>query len=63
MWSGSFDDWIQPDQDLGGQVAEFLIGPHYIQVLVRPDREEREDLIEHLPVLTCDAAADRIRSA
>ena len=38
-------------QDADGDVEQILAGPHQVEIDIRSDLEEVEDLVEHLPVL------------
>jgi hypothetical protein len=45
-------------QDAGGDVGEVLAGTHEVEIDLGGDAEDRQHLIEHLPVLGGDADAD-----
>ena len=49
-------DLLQAQQALAGDGVQALAGLHDIQIVVRGDGKEAEDVVQHLPVLGGDAA-------
>jgi hypothetical protein len=39
----------------GGEASQRLVRLHELQIPMRGDTEDREYLVEHLPMLSCDA--------
>src|SRR5262249_53089001 len=46
---------IKLRQSVGRDLGQRLIGTHYVQVMIGPDVEQRENLVEHPPMLRGDA--------
>ncbi len=48
---------IQAGEDLGGQPGQSLVVTHEVQVVIRVKVKNFQHLVEHFPVLGCDADA------
>jgi len=50
-----FEDSFERSQNPGSGLKQGLAGEHQIEIVIRPDVEHGEHLIQHVTVLTCDA--------
>jgi hypothetical protein len=48
-------DRLECTHDLGRYLGGGLTWPHDVEVVVGADVEQVQDLVEHVPVLSCDA--------